>query len=288
MGAGFGGLGMGISSTGSAIADFTIFERADDRRRRRGAPTPIRAPRCDVQSHLYSFSFAPGHDWSRRYAAAGGDPHLPRRLARTIRPSPAPAVWPAVESAELRREHRGAGRSRLTPARSTRSASSVVTACGQLEDPALPDDRRRRDDFAGPALHSAEWDHDVDLDGTARRGPRHRGERDPVRAGGGQGRRPRRRSTSAPPRGSCPRPTAPTPSASRCCSTGSLPAWSPRGWALRAFYELGTYGFTGTDWSCRGTAGSAERLPRRQLDSQIPIRSSSPRRRPTTRWAASG
>ena len=23
---------------------------------------------CDVPSHLYSFSFAPGHNWSRRYA----------------------------------------------------------------------------------------------------------------------------------------------------------------------------------------------------------------------------
>ncbi len=46
----------------------------------------------------------------------------------------------------------------------TMQANAVIAALGILRVPKLPD-IEGRDDFAGPALHSAEWDPDVELDG---------------------------------------------------------------------------------------------------------------------------
>src|SRR5258708_12447343 len=67
IGAGFGGLGMAIQLKRAGIHSFTIFEReADIGGVWRDNTYPGAA--CDVPSHLYSFSFEPKHDWSRRYA----------------------------------------------------------------------------------------------------------------------------------------------------------------------------------------------------------------------------
>ena len=67
VGAGFGGVGMGIRLREEALASFEIFERGDSVGGVWRANTYPGAA-CDVPSHLYSFSFAPGHRWSRRYA----------------------------------------------------------------------------------------------------------------------------------------------------------------------------------------------------------------------------
>ena len=47
----------------------------------------------------------------------------------------------------------------------TYDADLVVSAVGQLSDPVIPD-LPGRDCFAGPAFHSAQWRHDVPLEGT--------------------------------------------------------------------------------------------------------------------------
>ncbi len=47
----------------------------------------------------------------------------------------------------------------------TLTAKAVISAVGQLNQPQLPGHARRRDDFKGPAFHSARWRHDVDLTG---------------------------------------------------------------------------------------------------------------------------
>jgi cation diffusion facilitator CzcD-associated flavoprotein CzcO len=56
------------------------------------------------------------------------------------------------------------GRWTLTTDAGERSFDVLVTACGQLKDPAIPQ-IEGVGDFAGPAFHSAEWDHEVDLAG---------------------------------------------------------------------------------------------------------------------------
>ena len=64
IGAGFSGIGMAIRLRQSGIDDFVVLERA-------GAAggtwrdNSYPGCACDVQSSLYSFSFAPNPDWNQ-------------------------------------------------------------------------------------------------------------------------------------------------------------------------------------------------------------------------------
>ena len=67
VGAGFGGLCMAIKLREAGNEDFVILEKAAEVGGAwyyNGYPGAA----CDVQSHLYSFSFAGKADWSKRYA----------------------------------------------------------------------------------------------------------------------------------------------------------------------------------------------------------------------------
>ena len=67
VGAGFSGLGMAIRLKQSGIEDFAVLERAPDVG---GCWHFNTYPgcRCDVPSHLYSFSFAPNPGWTQTYS----------------------------------------------------------------------------------------------------------------------------------------------------------------------------------------------------------------------------
>src|SRR3954464_8167435 len=67
IGTGFSGLGMAIRLKQAGINDFLILEKDD------GVGGTWRANHypgaaCDVQSHLYSFSFEPNPRWTREFA----------------------------------------------------------------------------------------------------------------------------------------------------------------------------------------------------------------------------
>src|SRR5947208_126989 len=66
VGSGFAGIGASIALGRSGV-DHVVLERADDLG---GTWRDNRYPgcRCDVPSHLYSFSFAPNPDWSDSYS----------------------------------------------------------------------------------------------------------------------------------------------------------------------------------------------------------------------------
>src|SRR5260221_9642944 len=67
IGSGFGGLGAAIRLKQQGITDFVVLERAEDVGGTwRDNSYPGCA--CDVQSHVYSFSFAPHPDWTRLFA----------------------------------------------------------------------------------------------------------------------------------------------------------------------------------------------------------------------------
>src|SRR5439155_9506527 len=67
VGSGFAGLGTAIRLKQEGIDDFIVFERAADVG---GVWRDNTYPgcACDVQSHLYSFSFAPNPNWTRSYS----------------------------------------------------------------------------------------------------------------------------------------------------------------------------------------------------------------------------
>jgi cation diffusion facilitator CzcD-associated flavoprotein CzcO len=67
IGAGFGGIGAAVRLKQAGVSDVVLFERSDDVGgvwRENTYPGAA----CDVPSHLYSLSFAPKADWSRRFA----------------------------------------------------------------------------------------------------------------------------------------------------------------------------------------------------------------------------
>src|ERR1044072_6740387 len=78
IGAGFGGLGVAHALRQAGISDVTILERGSDVGgvwRENSYPGAA----CDIPSHLYSFSFAREHRWSRRFAR---QPDVRRSLRR--------------------------------------------------------------------------------------------------------------------------------------------------------------------------------------------------------------
>lgn len=161
VGSGFAGLGMAIRLKQAGREDFVVLEQAD------GVGGTWRANHypgaaCDIESHLYSFSFAPNPGWSRTYAPQreilayleactdrfGIRPHLRCNCAVTR------ADWD---------ERRGRWRV-ATSDGETIDAAVLVAGCGGLSRPARPD-IPGLDRFAGKMFHSARWDHGYALDG---------------------------------------------------------------------------------------------------------------------------
>src|SRR5258707_13356078 len=67
VGTGFSGLGMAIRLKQQGSDDFLVLERSEDL----GGPwrdNTYPGCACDVQSHLYSFSFSRNPDWSNLYS----------------------------------------------------------------------------------------------------------------------------------------------------------------------------------------------------------------------------
>lgn len=161
VGAGFGGLGMAIRLKQEGFYDFTIFERGDSVGGVWRANTYPGAA-CDVPSHLYSLSFAPGHRWSRRYAPQADILDYLNEVADDFGLRPRIRLGTEVTWAQFD-EGAGAWDVETADGESERF-DLLVTACGQLTNPAYPD-IEGRDEFEGTMFHSADWDHDHDLTG---------------------------------------------------------------------------------------------------------------------------
>ena len=137
VGAGFGGIAAAANLRRQGQDDITILERGDSIGGVWRANTyPGLA--CDVPSHLYSLSFAPNPRWTQRFSQRRGDPGLPRRT------SPAASTWsgtcgstPTCMRAAF---DETAGRWRLEIANGEQvEAEVLITACGQLTRPAIPE-----------------------------------------------------------------------------------------------------------------------------------------------------
>jgi cation diffusion facilitator CzcD-associated flavoprotein CzcO len=161
LGAGFGGVGLGARLTGRGRDDFRIFERADGVG---GTWWLNRYPgcACDVPSHLYSLSFRPNPDWTRRFAPrAEIQAYLERivdacalRDRLELGNGIATARWDDAARCWRLRDDRG----------QDWTADVLVSAIGGLSRPSVPD-ITGLDGFDGPVFHSARWDDSVALTG---------------------------------------------------------------------------------------------------------------------------
>ena len=160
VGAGFGGMGMAAALKRAGIEDFLVVERgADLGGTWRDNTYPGLA--CDVPSNLYSFSFQPGR-WSRRFPPQQEILAYLRALCEERGIGPHLRFGSGVAAAAF--DERRAVWDLTLEDGGTLQAAAIVSAVGQLGQPALPD-IAGRDDFACPSWHSACWDHGVDLTG---------------------------------------------------------------------------------------------------------------------------
>src|SRR3954470_17129830 len=160
IGSGFSGIGLAIRLRQQGIEDFAVLERGDGLGGTWHYNT-YPGCACDVPSHLYSFSFAPNPDWSRTYSH---QPEIRAYLERTV------DTFGVRDKIRLGCEVRDAAwdeRTRswvLSTSQGEVRAKVLISGAGLLVEPKVPD-FPGLDTFAGPAFHSARWEHSVDLRG---------------------------------------------------------------------------------------------------------------------------
>lgn len=161
IGSGFSGLGMAIKLKEGGERDFVVYEREG------GVGGTWRVNHypgcaCDVQSHLYSFSFEPNPNWSRMFAPQpeiraylekcaekyGVLPHIQLNTEiRTLKWDEAQSLW-HIEDAHGNQS----------------TADVVISGMGGLSTPSYPA-LKGLESFQGKTFHSQRWDHDYDLRG---------------------------------------------------------------------------------------------------------------------------
>jgi cation diffusion facilitator CzcD-associated flavoprotein CzcO len=161
VGAGFGGIGLGVKLKEIGLNDFVVLEKSASVGGvwcRNGYPGSA----CDVPAHLYSFSFEPRADWPQKYASQaeildylihcvrkyGLEPHIRFGAEVTNARWDQPSSRWVVRTADDR----------------IFEAQSLIAATGQLSRPRCPQVPGLTV-FSGPAFHSADWRHDYDFRG---------------------------------------------------------------------------------------------------------------------------
>lgn len=161
IGAGPGGIALGILLKQAGFRDFTIFDREDGV----GGTWRINTYpglACDVKSHLYSYSFDLNPNWSRLWSP---QPEILEYFERCVEEQglqPHLQLGTGIRSA---RWDEDAQRWQLTTATGERHEFNVVvSAVGLFTQPVLPE-LVEQEPFAGTVMHSSRWDHSVELAG---------------------------------------------------------------------------------------------------------------------------
>jgi len=159
IGAGPGGLALGIFLRKAGFHDFTIFDREDGV----GGTWRINTYpglACDVKSHLYSYSFDLNAKWSRLWSAQPEILAYFEQCAQRYQLGPNLKLNTEITSAHWDADSRAwelttKGTERFT-------FDIVVSAVGLFTQPVLPD-LVEQEPFTGALMHTARWDHSVDL-----------------------------------------------------------------------------------------------------------------------------
>jgi len=159
VGTGFSGLCMGVKLREQGEQDFVLLERANDVGGTwRDNTYPGCA--CDVESHLYSFSFEPNPNWTRMYAP---QPEIYAYLKHVA------TKYDLLRHIRFGANLKGA---RFDDARKLWVVTAedgrvfesqfLVSGMGGLSNPAVPQ-IEGMSSFEGTTFHSATWDHGYDL-----------------------------------------------------------------------------------------------------------------------------
>ncbi|GAA2790069.1 NAD(P)/FAD-dependent oxidoreductase [Saccharopolyspora taberi] len=161
VGTGFSGLGMAIKLKEAGIHDFIVLEKAEDLGGTwRDNTYPGCA--CDVPSLMYSFSFEQNPDWSRMFARQQEISDYLQRCADK---------YGVREHIHYGVEFTGAEYDDATQTWRVSTAGgtdyvgrALVSGVGALHIPSYPE-LDGIEGFEGEVFHSAQWNHDFDLEG---------------------------------------------------------------------------------------------------------------------------
>ncbi|PJK21531.1 flavin-containing monooxygenase [Mycolicibacterium goodii] len=159
IGAGPGGLALGIFLKKAGFRDFTIFDREDGV----GGTWRINTYpglACDVKSHLYSYSFDLNAEWTRLWSEQPEILAYFERCARRHRLEPHLSLNTEVCSAHWDTD----GWVLTTSGGDQYRFDVVVSAVGLFTRPLLPD-LVEEEPFTGTVMHTSRWDHSIPLAG---------------------------------------------------------------------------------------------------------------------------
>ena len=161
IGAGFGGLAMAIRLLQRNIQNFVILEKSNEvggTWRENQYPGAA----CDVQSHLYSLSFAPKTDWSKRYAEA---PEIFQYIQDVVQQFNL-RDYCQFNSEVVHTEYQEKDCVWHIALKDGKQLSCqyLILASGPLHVPQIPK-IKGIEKFKGKVFHSSQWDHQYDLNG---------------------------------------------------------------------------------------------------------------------------
>ncbi|HET6733867.1 flavin-containing monooxygenase [Mycobacterium sp.] len=159
IGAGPGGLALGIFLRKAGFRDFTIFDREDGV----GGTWRINTYpglACDVKSHLYSYSFDLNANWSRLWSAQPEILDYFEDCAQRYELGPNLKLHTEITAARWDADTKTWQLTASTGEQYTFDV--VVSAVGLFTQPVLPN-LVEEEPFTGSLMHTARWDHSVDL-----------------------------------------------------------------------------------------------------------------------------
>lgn len=160
IGGGFGGIAAAVNLRRRGIEDFVIFERSTGPggtwfdNRYPGAET-------DAPAHLYCFSFA-SYDWSRTHVRQPELEAYVKHLVDRFRLLPHFRFGTTVSA--IRWDEAQHSYALSTGDGTTHTFDAVISAVGMFSKPRYPS-IPGLESFRGAKLHTAAWDHAVDLTG---------------------------------------------------------------------------------------------------------------------------
>jgi cation diffusion facilitator CzcD-associated flavoprotein CzcO len=160
IGTGFSGLGMAIQLRKDGRDDFVVLEKAGDVGGTwRDNTYPGCA--CDIQSHMYSFSFAQNPGWTRSFSPQSEIWDYLREITDRYRLRDHIRFGVEVTGARWDADER---RWHVTTSDGDYTARFLVAGIGALHIPNIPA-LPGIETFRGETFHSAHWNHDYDLTG---------------------------------------------------------------------------------------------------------------------------
>ena len=159
IGAGMSGILMAIKLKRAGYHNISLFEKAD---KVGGTWRDNTYPglHCDVPSVSYCYSFAPRDSWDKRMSR-GED--IRAYFERISEEYEVDALTEFNTEVTDSRFENGVWKV-STNHKKNLEFDFVITACGVLHHPIIPD-FKGKEDFKGDSFHTARWDHSVDLKG---------------------------------------------------------------------------------------------------------------------------